>query len=83
MLYKNAYALVYPCLAGPDSISALEALYFNCPVLISNHLGYVQQLKKSALYFNPLDADILIAFGVVGVVALIIFLCTGRQLEKK
>lgn len=55
MLYKNAYALVYPCLAGPDSISALEALYFNCPVLISNHLGYTQQLKKAALYFNPLD----------------------------
>jgi glycosyltransferase involved in cell wall biosynthesis len=54
-LYKNAYALVYPCLAGPDSISALEALYFNCPVLISNHLGYTQQLKKAALYFNPLD----------------------------
>lgn len=54
-LYKNAYALVYPCLAGPDSISALEALYFNCPVLISNHLGYINQLKKAALYFNPLD----------------------------
>lgn len=54
-LYKNAYALVYPCLAGPDSIAALEALYFNCPVLISDHLGYNQQLKKAALYFNPLD----------------------------
>ena len=54
-LYKNAYAMVYPSLAGPDSIAALEALYFNCPVLISNHLGYTQQLKKSALYFNPLD----------------------------
>ena len=54
-LYKNAYALVYPCLAGPDSIAALEAMYFNCPVLISNNLGYNQQLKKAALYFNPLD----------------------------
>ncbi|MBQ4646547.1 MAG: glycosyltransferase [Candidatus Gastranaerophilales bacterium] len=54
-LYKNAYALAYPCLAGPDSIAALEALYFNCPVLIANHLGYNQQLKKAALYFNPLD----------------------------
>lgn len=59
-LYKNAYALVYPCLAGPDSMAALEALYFDCPVLISNHLGYNQQLKKAALYFNPLDeADIV------------------------
>jgi len=54
-LYKNAYAFVYPCLAGPDSMAALEALYFNCPVLISNHLGYNQQFKKAALYFNPLD----------------------------
>ena len=54
-LYNNAYAMVYPCLAGPDSISALEAMFFNCPVLISDHLGYNQQLKKAALYFNPLD----------------------------
>ena len=54
-LYINAYCLVYPSLAGPDSIVALEAMYFNCPVLISNHLGYNQQLKKAALYFNPLD----------------------------
>ena len=54
-LYKNALAMVYPCLAGVDSIAALEALYFNCPVLISDHLGYNQQLKQSALYFNPLD----------------------------
>lgn len=54
-LYKNAYALVYPSLAGPDSLAALEAFYFNCPVLISDHLGYNQQLKKSAIYFNPLD----------------------------
>ncbi|MBR5304229.1 MAG: glycosyltransferase family 4 protein [Candidatus Gastranaerophilales bacterium] len=60
-LYKNAYALVYPSLAGPDTISALEALYFNCPVLISNHLGYTQQLKKAALYFNPLDEMDIVA----------------------
>ena len=54
-LYKNAYATVYPCLAGPDSIVALESMYFRCPVLISNHQGYNEQLKKAALYFNPLD----------------------------
>ena len=56
-LYKNAYTLCYPCLAGPDSISALEAMYFNCPILISDNPGYIQQLKKSALYFNPLDEE--------------------------
>jgi len=54
-LYKNAYALIYPSLAGVDSLAALEALYFNCPVLISDHLGYNKQLKGSALYFNPFD----------------------------
>ncbi len=54
-LYKNAYALIYPSLAGLDSMAALEAMYFDCPVLISNHSGYKQQLKKAALYFNPLD----------------------------
>ncbi len=56
-LYKNAYALVYPSLAGPDSVVALEAMYYNCPVLISNLLGYNEQLKSSALYFNPLDEN--------------------------
>ena len=60
-LYKNAYALVYPCLAAPDSIAALEALYFNCPVLISDHIGYNQQLKKAALYFNPLDESDIVS----------------------
>ncbi|MBR1617338.1 glycosyltransferase [bacterium] len=54
-LYKNAYALVYPSLGGIDSISALEAMYFECPVLISNHPGYNLQLRKAALYFNALD----------------------------
>ena len=56
-LYKNAYALVYPSLAGVDSMSALEAMYFNCPVIISNHIGYEKQLKTSALFFNPLDEN--------------------------
>ena len=56
-LYKNAYALVYPSLAGVDSISALEAMYFDCPVLISDNAGYNMQLRSSALYFNPLDEN--------------------------
>ena len=56
-LYKNAYALVYPSLAGIDSICALEAMYFNCPVLISDNAGYNMQLRSCALYFNPLDEN--------------------------
>ncbi len=59
-LYKNAYALVYPSLAGIDSICALEAMYFNCPVLISDNAGYNLQLHTSALYFNPLDENDII-----------------------
>ena len=54
-LYKNAYCLVYPSLAGADSLAALEAMHFSCPVLISNHAGYNKQLGNAALYFNPLD----------------------------
>ena len=54
-LYKNAYCMVYPSLAGADSMCALEAMYYNCPVLISHHAGYNKQLNNAALYFNPLD----------------------------
>jgi len=59
-LYKNAYAFVYPSLAGVDSISALEAMYFKCPVLMADSAGYNLQLKTSALYFNPLDENDII-----------------------
>ena len=30
-------------------------MYFDCPVLISNHPGYNLQFRKAALYFSPLD----------------------------
>ena len=47
--------MIYPSLAGIDSIAGLEALYFNCPLLIADHAGYNLQYRDCALYFNSLD----------------------------
>jgi len=56
-LYKNAFALVYPSMFGPDNIPPLEAMALNCPVICSNAKGMEEQLQDCALFFNPLDAN--------------------------
>ena len=78
---KESYAEKQERLENTRLYSMMAALLSLIAVVICGIMSY--QEYKETLYFNPLDADILIAFGVVGVVALIIFLCTGRQLEKK
>lgn len=78
---KESYAEKQERLENTRLYSMMAAILSLIAVVICGIMSY--QEYKETLYFNPLDADILIAFGVVGVVALIIFLCTGRQLEKK
>jgi hypothetical protein len=78
---KESYAEKQERLENKRLCSMMAAILSLITVVTCGIMGY--QEYKETLYFNPLDADILIAFGVVGVVALIIFLCTGRQLEKK
>lgn len=56
-LYKNAKALVYSSLVGPDNLPPLEAFSFNCPVIASNVSGAVEQLGDAALLFEPTDEN--------------------------
>lgn len=55
-LYKNAYALVYLSLCGPDNIPPLEAMALNCPAIVSGIEGHREQLKDCALFFEQLNA---------------------------
>ena len=53
-LYKQAEALVFPSLLGPNNFPPLEALALGTPALVSNLKGHQEQLKNKVLYFDPL-----------------------------
>lgn len=52
-LYKNAIALIYASLLGPDNLPPLEAMALKCPVIVSDIPGHRIQLKDSVSYFDP------------------------------
>lgn len=56
-LYRNAFALVYPSLFGPDNLPPLEAFAIGCPVIAAGVAGAVEQFGDAALLINPLSAE--------------------------
>lgn len=54
-LYKNALALTYASAYGPDNIPPLEALYFECPAIVSNIRGHLEQLGDNVPFFDVFD----------------------------
>lgn len=59
-LYKNAFALTFASMFGPDNIPPLEAMALSCPVICSDIKGMREQLDNAALFFNPLDEHSLV-----------------------
>jgi glycosyltransferase involved in cell wall biosynthesis len=59
-LYRNAEGLIFPSFFGPTNIPPLEALACNLPMALSDLFGAREQMKNSALYFNPLLVDEII-----------------------
>lgn len=55
-LYKNAIALVYASLLGPNNMPPDEAIYLRCPVIITGIEGHREQLGNAAMYFDGYDA---------------------------
>ncbi|GBR74212.1 glycosyl transferase GTB-type super family, partial [Candidatus Termititenax aidoneus] len=51
-LYKNALAMVYVSLLGPNNLPPLEAAALSCPVIISNIPGHLEQMGKVGLFVN-------------------------------
>jgi glycosyltransferase involved in cell wall biosynthesis len=56
-LYKNAFALCYVTLFGPENLPPLEAFSLGCPAIVSEVQGAREQYGSAALFFNPLNSE--------------------------
>lgn len=59
-IYKNALALVHPSLMEGFSLTGLEAMALNCPVISSTSSCLPEIYGNSVLYFDPYSPDDLI-----------------------
>lgn len=76
---KESYAEKQERLEDTRLYSMMTAILSLIAIVICGIMNY--QDYKEAEYYNPLNVDILVAFALVGVVALIIFFSAGRQLK--
>lgn len=54
-LYKNAFAMTFLSMFGPDNLPPLEAMALGCPVICADAKGMKDQLDDCALFFSPVD----------------------------
>lgn len=62
-MYTHARAMIFASMMGPNNMPPIEATFLNCPVIITNLEGHIEQLKQTAVYFdgsNPKElADVV------------------------
>ena len=51
--YKKSHALIMPTFFGPTNIPPIEALLFNCPIIVSNNYAMPEQFEEAAIYIDP------------------------------
>jgi len=51
-LYKNAFAMLYISLLGPNNIPPIEAAVLGCPLIYSNIPGHLEQMENTGLAVN-------------------------------
>lgn len=56
-LYRNAVALVYVSMSGPENLPPLEAFAIGCPVIASDIPGAREQLGGAAILVPPFSPD--------------------------
>jgi glycosyltransferase involved in cell wall biosynthesis len=57
-LYKNALAMTYVSLLGPNNLPPLEAAALGCPLIISNIPGHIEQMEGQGFFVdvkNPIE----------------------------
>ncbi|MFA6007068.1 MAG: glycosyltransferase family 1 protein [Candidatus Shapirobacteria bacterium] len=59
-IYQRALALVHPSFLEGFSLTGLEAMALNCPVIAANSSCLPEIYENSVLYFNPHNPDDLI-----------------------
>lgn len=59
-LYRNAFALTYSSILGPNNFPPLEAMSLKCPVILSDIPGHRCQFEDSAIYFDPYSPEDLV-----------------------
>ncbi len=56
-LYRNAVAMTYVSLLGPNNLPPLEAAFLGCPLIISNLPGHLEQMSDAALFIDATDPE--------------------------
>lgn len=60
-LYKYAALLVYPSLYEGFGFPPLEAMFYGCPVVVSNRSSIPEVVEQAGAYFDPNSLDELVA----------------------
>ena len=51
-LYTHAQGTIFASLMGPNNIPPIEAVYLECPLIITDIPGHKEQMGEAALYFD-------------------------------
>jgi glycosyltransferase involved in cell wall biosynthesis len=57
-LYKNALAMTFVSLMGPNNLPPLEAIALGCPLIVSNIPGHIEQMEGAGILVdatNPIE----------------------------
>ena len=54
-LYTHATGTIFASLMGPNNMPPIEAVYLNCPLIITDIPGHKEQMGEGVLYFNGYD----------------------------
>lgn len=56
-LYTHATGTIFASLMGPNNIPPIEAVYLECPLIITGIPGHKEQMQEAAIYFDGYDHD--------------------------
>lgn len=51
-MYTHATAMIFASLMGPNNMPPIEAAYLDCPIILSNLEGHIEQMGDAAMYFD-------------------------------
>ena len=51
-IYTHAAGTIFASLMGPNNIPPIEAVYLDCPLMITDIPGHVEQMGDGIMYFN-------------------------------